>query len=599
MRTELEVGLYIFILAGFLGFHLIRGVPPLLHTPLMSATNALSGISLIGSLVIAGSGQSPLSTALGMIAVACSLTNVVGGFLITNRILRMFRTGKEMSSGQTHSWPRRWPLALALGIVVAVGGILFWMVWGDGIPATEVLPYLYLLAAVFFILGLKGLSSPRYARKGMYLAELGMVAAVTGTLFNDRIVPWGYLWIFVGLAIGSVSGGIIGLRIAMTAVPQRTAFSHALGALAATLIGISEYVHGEHLGHVEMVPLSFEVLVGTLTFTGSLVAAAKLQGLLYEAPITYRGQNLINFALLGTAVAASVGLVMVPTASPLFWLVVAVAFVFGSSLVIPIGAADMPTVIALLNSYGGLADAAMGFVLANKVQIITGSLDGTSGFLLALLMCRAMNRSAWNVLFGAFGKRPPETKEAAATAAVRSIVPEEVVTLLDGARSIIIVPGYGLAAAQAQHALSDLANQLIRRGIDVKYAIHPVAGRMPGHMNVLLAEANVPYEQLYELERVNSYFADADLALVVGANDVINPAAKRDKSSPLYGMPILEVERARSIVVLKRSMRAGFAGVDNELYTNPKCMMLFGDARDSLNQLLTALKPVSSRRSSD
>jgi NAD(P) transhydrogenase subunit beta len=259
--------------------------------------------------------------------------------------------------------------------------------------------------------------------------------------------------------------------------------------------------------------------------------------------------------------------------------------------VIPIGAADMPTVIALLNSYGGLADAAMGFVLANKVQIITGSLDGTSGFLLALLMCRAMNRSAWNVLFGAFGKRPQDSKEAGAKGDVRSIAPEEVVTLLDGARSVIMVPGYGMAAAQAQHALSDLAGQLIRRGIDVKYAIHPVAGRMPGHMNVLLAEANVPYEQLYELERVNSYFANADVALVVGANDVINPAAKHDESSPLYGMPILDVERAKSIVVLKRSMRAGFAGVDNELYSNPKCMMLFGDARDSLNQLLTALKP--------
>jgi NAD(P) transhydrogenase subunit beta len=282
-----------------------------------------------------------------------------------------------------------------------------------------------------------------------------------------------------------------------------------------------------------------------------------------------------------------------PLASPLFYGLVAMALLFGFLLVIPIGAADMPVVISLLNSYAGLADASMGFVLMNKIQIITGSLDGTSGFLLSLLMCRAMNRSAMNVLFGAFGKIEEESAEVPGSdskGTIRSIMPEEVPVLFESARSVIIVPGYGMAVAQAQHGVSELANLLMKRGIDVKYAIHPVAGRMPGHMNVLLAEANVPYDQLFEMEQINPYFAEADVALVVGANDVTNPAARTNRSSPLYGMPILEVDRAKSIIVLKRSMRPGFAGVDNDLYYNPKCMMLFGDAKDSLTRLFSVLK---------
>jgi len=380
----------------------------------------------------------------------------------------------------------------------------------------------------------------------------------------------------------------------MTAVPQRTALSHSLGALAATLVGISEYVReSHHLTSLHMTPLGFEVVIGGLTFTGSLMAAAKLQELLPGQPITYRGQNASNIALLAVMVLCFVILIFVPSASLLFYLMVILALAFGFLLVIPIGAADMPVVIALLNSYGGLADAAMGFVLMNKIQIITGSLDGTSGFLLSLLMCRAMNRSALNVLFGAFGKIEKDEQGPAGSDAkgtVRSITAEELSVLFDSARSVVIVPGYGMAVAQAQHAVSDLAKLLLKRGIDVKYAIHPVAGRMPGHMNVLLAEANVPYDHLYEMEQINPYFAEADIALVVGANDVTNPAAKNNKSSPLYGMPILEVERARSIIVLKRSMRPGFAGVDNDLYYNEKCMMLFGDAKDSLNKLFSALK---------
>jgi len=597
MTTELEIGLYIFMLAGFLGYHVITRVPPLLHTPLMSATNAIAGISLIGSLVVAGANYGPFSTMLGFIAVACSSTNVVGGFLITDRMLKMFKTSEDQAA-------QRRPLNLKALIVltVLVVGLLVLMYsnrelrqngfdFFRDVLSAEVLKYSYIVSAVLFILGLKGLSSPKYARRGMFAAELGMLMAVVGTLFHHEIVT--YRWIVLGLMIGSIVGGTMGLRIPMTAVPQRTALSHSLGALAACLVGVAEYFrHQGELGAVVMIPLGFQVVVGGLTFTGSLMAAAKLQGLMPGHPITYKGQNIFNLSLLAVIVGSLIYLVITPTAGIFFYVMVALAFVFGLLLVIPIGAADMPVVIALLNSYGGLADACMGFVLMNKIQIITGSLDGTSGFLLSLLMCRAMNRSAFNVLFGAFGKVQKEgmDRPEEARGTVRSISPEEVTVLLEVMRSVIIVPGYGMAVAQAQHGVAELAKLLMKRGINVKYAIHPVAGRMPGHMNVLLAEANVPYDQLFTMEQINPYFPEADLALVVGANDVTNPAAKNDKTSPLYGMSILEVDRARSIIVLKRSMRPGFAGVDNELYYDPKCMLLFGDAKESLNQLFAALK---------
>ncbi len=598
MTSELEIGLYIFMLAGFLGYHVISRVPPLLHTPLMSATNAIAGISLVGSLVVAGADYGPLSTVLGFIAVTCSSTNVVGGFLITDRMLKMFKKTEERTT-QVRRFQFDPKILLALPVLV-VGLLVLTYSYEelskdavhflrDVLPA-QALKFFYILSAALFILGLKGLSSPKYARRGMFLAEFGMFMAVVGTLFHHEIVT--YKWIIIGFFIGSVVGGAMGLRIPMTAVPQRTALSHSLGALAACLVGISEYFrhHGE-LSKVVMTALGFEVVIGGLTFTGSLMAAAKLQGILPGHPITYRGQNIFNLSLLAVIAGSLIYLVIVPTAGSLFYVMVSLAFVFGLLLVIPIGAADMPVVIALLNSYGGLADAAMGFVLMNKIQIITGSLDGTSGFLLSLLMCRAMNRSALNVLFGAFGKI--ETEEtgpaAAAKGSVRSIAPDEAAVLFDTARSVIIVPGYGMAVAQAQHGVNELATLLLKRGIDVKYAIHPVAGRMPGHMNVLLAEANVPYDQLYAMEQINPYFAEADIALVVGANDVTNPAAKNNKNSPLYGMPILEVDRAKSIIVLKRSLRPGFAGVDNELYYDLKCMMLFGDAKESISKLLTAL----------
>ncbi len=604
MTTELEVGLYIFMLAGFLGYHIITRVPPLLHTPLMSATNAIAAISLVGSLVVAGSDYSNVPngwvcTLLGFVAVTCSATNAVGGFLITDRMLRMFKTAEDRARG-TQRPVELQAFAFVVALAATVGALLYAtkpadMAMGEYLHAhvaEAALRYCYIVSAAMFVLGLKGLSSPKWARSGMALAALGMLIAVVGTLFHPHIVH--YRWIALGFTIGAVVGGTMGLRIPMTAVPQRTAISHSLGALAACLVGVSEYFRYQgQLDRVTLTALDFEVVVGGLTFTGSLVAAAKLQELLRGRPITYRGQNVISLSLLAVIVGSGVYLVVTQAATPFFYVMVGLSLVFGLLLVIPIGAADMPVVIALLNSYGGLADAAMGFVLMNKIQIITGSLDGTSGFLLALLMCRAMNRSAANVLFGAFGTVSDEEVAAAAAEAkgtVRSITAEETAVLFETSGNVVVVPGYGMAVAQAQHAVAELGNILKQRGVDVKYAIHPVAGRMPGHMNVLLAEANVPYEQLHEMEAINPSFPESDIVLVVGANDVTNPAAKNNKSSPLYGMPILEVNRAKSIIVLKRSMRPGFAGVDNDLYYDEKCMMLFGDAKDSITKLITEMK---------
>ena len=454
----------------------------------------------------------------------------------------------------------------------------------------------YLVATGLFIFALHWMNTPATARRGVYAGVVGMLLAVVATWAQPEVVH--HLWIVVAVVAG-FAVGIPLSRVPLTAVPQRTALSHAFGGLAAGLVGTAKFYlwfgeGSDQLSAFRTTAIIAEVLLGYLTFTGSLMAAGKLQELLPGRPITYPGQNLSNLTLLALIAGSLIYLVVFPhTTGPLFYLLVVLALLFGFLLVIPIGAADMPVVISLLNSYAGLADAAMGFVLMNKIQIITGSLDGTSGFLLSILMCRAMNRSAANVLFGAFGKVEKEDEAASAAegkGTVRSVTPEEMGVLLEDARSVVIVPGYGMAVAQAQHGVAELAKLLMKRGIDVKYAIHPVAGRMPGHMNVLLAEANVPYDQLFEMEQINPYFAEVDMALVVGANDVTNPAARNDRSSPLYGMPILEVDKAKSVVVLKRSMRPGFAGVENELYYDPKCMMLFGDAKESLSKLFGALK---------
>jgi len=450
----------------------------------------------------------------------------------------------------------------------------------------QLLTLIYIAAAAMFILSLKWLNTPATARRGVLVGELGMLLAVVGTLLRHEVVD--YQWIVAALFLGSAIGVPLAYLMPMTAVPQRTALSHACGALAAALVGTAEYYRQAPSGF-PMVALALEVLLGSLTFTGSLMAAGKLQEILPQRPITYRNQNLVNLSLLGLAIACGAVLVARPETTWLFPVFILLSLVFGVLLIVPIGGADMPTVISLLNSYAGMSAVAMGFVLNNKLLMIAGALDGSSGFILSIIMCRAMNRSFTNVLFGAFGQVQTATAAAAEQRTARSATPEEAAEILDAARLVYVVPGYGMAVAQAQHKVRELFDALTRRGVDVKFAIHPVAGRMPGHMNVLLAEADIPYDKLIEMEEANSELPQADVALVIGANDVTNPAARHDKGSPIYGMPIIEVDKAQTVMVIKRSLSPGFAGIDNELYYMDKTMMLFGDARAFVNAIIKEL----------
>lgn len=454
---------------------------------------------------------------------------------------------------------------------------------------TYFIEFSYLLASILFILGLKGLSHPETAKRGMHLAEFGMLMAIIGTLLHHEIIS--YIWIISGLAIGSAVGLAMGVWVPMTAMPQRTALSHAFGAFAAALVGVSEfYREGGHLETITMTALGFEVMLGALTTTGSLLAFAKLQGLVRGTPMTYKGQNVFNMLLLATTIGIFIYLIIFPGSMPLFFVMAGLAFVFGILLVMPIGAADMPVVMSLLNSYAGLASAATGFVLSNKVLIIAGTLDGFSGFILSILMCRAMNRSMTNVLFGAFGSATTSAGTDGAQGTMREVGIEDIAVQMAYAKQVVFVPGYGMATAQAQHAVRELANVLEHRGVTVKYGIHPVAGRMPGHMNVLLAEANVPYSALYELEQINPDFPATDVAVVIGANDVVNPDARDNPQSPIAGMPILEVDRAKSVVVLKRGQGKGFSGLENPLFFKDVTGMLYGDAKDTLTRLVQAVQ---------
>jgi len=445
----------------------------------------------------------------------------------------------------------------------------------------------YLIATALFILSLKWLSSPTTARRGVLAGEVGMALAVIGTLLQQGIVN--YQWIAIALVLGTIIGVPLG-RVAMTAVPQRTALSHAFGALCVTLVGTAEfYLKAPDVPPFTMSVLSMEVILGSLTFTGSLMAAGKLQEILPQRPITYKGQNVVNLGLLGVAIAVAAVLVAHPEKTELFLLIVLIPLVFGVMMIIPIGGADMPTVISLLNSYAGLSAAAMGFVLDSKLLIIAGALDGASGFILSVNMSKAMNRSFSNVLFGAFGQEQTAVAGALPARTARSATPEEAAGILAAANKVVIVPGYGMAVAQAQHKVRELYDTLTKRGVDVKFGIHPVAGRMPGHMNVLLAEADIPYDRLLDMDEINGDFPQTDVALVIGANDVTNPAARNDSKSPIYGMPILDVDKARIAMVIKRSMAAGFAGIDNPLYYLDKTLMLFGDAKSFVGSLVREL----------
>jgi H+-translocating NAD(P) transhydrogenase subunit beta len=462
--------------------------------------------------------------------------------------------------------------------------------------AETLIQALYLSASILFILGLRGLGDPARARRGIQLAEVGMLFAVVGTLLRHEIIT--YQWIVIGIVLGSAIGTAMSLWIPMTKMPERIALSHAFGGLAVALVGVSEYWHhheiAEAMTTLQMTATGFEVLLGALTFTGSLMAFGKLQGIITGKPFTYPGQNALNVLLLVASVALVGYLIWVPDALNVFYVICAIGLALGVLLVLPIGGADMPVVICLLNSYAGLAAAATGFALHNNVLIICGALDGGSGFLLGMMMSKAMNRSFANVLFGAFGAAPAGGAQAAADGASARAPNEgtvdDAVDVLRAARSLIVIPGYGMAVSQAQHAVRDLAAILKTNGCEVRYAIHPVAGRMPGHMNVLLAEANVPYDQLFDLDDINDDFPATDVALVVGANDVVNPAAKTNPQSPIFGMPVFNVEAARTTIVLKRSLNPGFAGIENELFVKANTMMVLGDAKKTLMAFTAGLK---------
>jgi H+-translocating NAD(P) transhydrogenase subunit beta len=446
----------------------------------------------------------------------------------------------------------------------------------------------YLIAAPLFILALRWMSQPDTARRSVPAAVTGMLLAVIGTLLSPDIVT--YRWIGIAALAGIVVGYPLS-RVPLTAVPERTGLSQSFGGLAAGLVGSAKYylwLQTGELNRFRMAVIAAEVILGCLTCTGGLMAAGKLAEWIPTRALTYKGQNVVSFLLLGTAVALGVALIYDPSISWAFPMIVALALVFGVLLILPIGGADMPTVISFLNSYAGLSAVGMGFVLENKLLITAGALDGASGFVLSLIMCRAMNRSVSNVLFGAFGSVKAGGKIGEART-VKSATAADAAELLANADSVVIIPGYGMAVAQAQHRVRDLFDQLMKRGVDVKFAVHPVAGRMPGHMNVLLAEADIPYDRLIEMDDINPEMPQIGVALVIGANDVVNPAARTDKDSPIYGMPIIDADRAQTVLAIKRSMNPGFAGIENEMYHANNTLMLFGDAKQVIGDVVKAL----------
>jgi NAD(P) transhydrogenase subunit beta len=461
---------------------------------------------------------------------------------------------------------------------------------------TELIQLAYLVATALFIFALHWMNDPKTARKGVGAGVAAMALGIVGTLgllFGFDSVNW--IW----LGVAAVLGIAVGLPLSwvpLTAVPQRTALSHAFGGLAAGLVGTAKYYlwvnhENEMLSAFRVFAIVAEIILGYLTFTGSLMAAGKLQEVKWipQRPVTYKGQNATNFALLAIAVLCGVAVIYDPIGYKfLFPVIIALALIFGVLLIIPIGGADMPTVIALLNSYAGLSAVAMGFVLDNKLLITAGALDGSSGLILSIIMCKAMNRSFGNVLFGAFGQ--VQTKAAVGEVKpIKQETAEGAAQIMEQASLVVIVPGYGMAVAQAQHRVRELYDQLTKRGVDVRFAIHPVAGRMPGHMNVLLADTEIPYDHLIEMDDINPDMPQADVVLVIGANDVVNPAARHDKSSPIFGMPIIDADKAKMCFAIKRSMNPGFAGIDNELYNADRTYMLFGDAKSVVGELVKAL----------
>ena len=449
---------------------------------------------------------------------------------------------------------------------------------------------LYVFSSVLFIIGIKRLSHPKTARSGNFIASLGMLIAIITTLVSNSTVNLEL--IAVGIVIGSVIGAFFAIRVEMTQMPQMVAIFNGFGGIASALIAAAEFLNpSEPLLSFSIATISLSVFVGTLTFTGSFIAFGKLQGFISGQPIVFLGQQLLN-AIIGISILGlSIYITLDPEQINIFYLIIAASAIIGIGLTIPIGGADMPVVISLLNSYSGIAATSTGFVLNNNALIISGALVGASGLILTNIMCKGMNRSLANVIFGAVGLEQTTGSDGESKQInVKSYSTEEAAMIFDAAEKIIVVPGYGLAVAQAQHAVREVAEFLAKKGKTVLYAIHPVAGRMPGHMNVLLAEANIPYDQLKDLDEVNNEFEDCDVALVLGANDVVNPAARHDSSSPIYGMPILDVDKSRTVIINKRTMNTGFAGVQNELFGYDNSIMVFGDAKDMLQKLLKDLK---------
>ena len=458
--------------------------------------------------------------------------------------------------------------------------------------------FLYLIASVCFIMSLRGLSSPATSQGGLRYGIAGMVVAIGTTLALPEVASSSYVGIVVALVIGGAIGAVIAQRIQMTALPQLVAAFHSLVGLAAVAVAAAAYYAPAefHIGEPgaihagSLIEMGLGVAIGAITFTGSIVAFAKLQGLVSGAPLVFKGQHLLN-AVLGIGIVVLIVALIVAQSNGLFWAIVAVSLLLGFLLILPIGGADMPVVVSMLNSYSGWAACGIGFTLANPLLIITGALVGSSGAILSYIMCKGMNRSIFNVILGGFGTDAGGGAAAAKGSADRPVKAgsaDDAAFIMKNAASVIIVPGYGMAVAQAQHALREMADLLKKEGVKVTYAIHPVAGRMPGHMNVLLAEANVPYDEVFELEDINRDFAQADVAFVIGANDVTNPAAKTDPKSPIYGMPILDVEQAKTVLFIKRSMASGYAGVDNELFFRSNTMMLFGDAKKMCEDVVKA-----------
>ena len=453
----------------------------------------------------------------------------------------------------------------------------------------------YIVAALCVVLAIKWLSSPVTARRGVFAGELGMLLAIIGTLL--RVGAVNIEWILIAMVVGTAVGVPLAYLMPMTSVPQLTALSHAFGALAAALVGTAEFYKDLADGHptvgFKMVAIVIESLLGYLTVTASVMAFGKLQEIIPTRPMTYKGQNFINGFLFLIAATLGIWMIVMPAPAWVFPAFIFLCLLFGILLILPIGGGDMPTVIALLNSYAGAACCAMGFALENRLLIIAGALNASSGSILSVIMCNAMNRSFANVLFGAFGQAQPTSAAQTSAKPVKSATPEDAASILASARRVIIVPGYGMAVAQAQHKLRELTDLLTKKGVQVDFAIHPVAGRMPGHMNVLLAEADIPYDRMHEMEDINQDFSECDVALVIGANDVVNPAARHDETSPIYGMPILDVDKAQTVMVIKRSMNPGFAGIDNELYYMDRTLMLFGDAKSFVGEIVKELPKVS------